>query len=300
MLKELRKRFILFNVLVITCVLGALTCFILFGSKSSLSAGRLAVSGVLCFALVLIASYIISKYALWPIRQAWQKQLDFTADASHELRTPLTVIKTNLELIMDSPGESVESQMKWLHNIEAEQTRMARLVDDLLTLSRADTGEQSLITAAFLLDETIRNAAVTFGPVCEQKGISLQNDIESPISFSGDEYRISQLIFILLDNAVHYTSPGGSIFLALHRKSRGLELKIQDTGAGISPEDIGRLFDRFYRADHTRQQNPDGAGLGLAIAKWIVEQHKGRISVKSRLGEGTTFLITLTSHPAQA
>lgn len=296
MIKKLRSRFILFNVLVIACVLIILAFFIFLGSKNTPSASRFVPVLGISLLLVFVASYMISKFALKPVKHAWQRQLDFTADASHELRTPLAVIKTNLEIVMDSPDETVKSQMKWLQNIEAEHTRMTKLVEDLLTLSRADTEEESLFQTTFLFDETVQNALNTFGPVCTQKEIVLSRKIEPGIAFCGDEKRILQLIVILLDNAVQYTQSQGSIAVELHRKGNEINLTVQDTGAGISKEDMTKIFERFYRANHTRQQNPDGSGLGLSIAKWIVDQHSGKITVKSELRKGTLFSVVFEQH----
>lgn len=291
MIKNLRKRFIAFNMVVIFCVIVILSFIVSSGTKSNLTVDRYVVAIVVSLVLVFIASYIISKFALKPVKHAWQKQLDFTADASHELRTPLAVIKTNLEIVLDNPNETVESQLKWLKNIEIEHTRMTKLVEDLLTLSRADTGEQSLFTSTFLLDETAQVAINTFQSVCKQKELDLTHNIETNIPFSGDEKRISQLIIILLDNAVQYTQPKGKIHFELHKKENAIEFSVQDTGVGIFEEDTAKIFERFYRVNNTRQQNPDGSGLGLSIARWIVEQHKGKISVDSKLGKGTIFSV---------
>lgn len=293
MLKELRKRFIIFNMSVISCILIILAMFVFFGSNSNLSIKKYFVVIIASLILVFIASYIISKYALSPIKRSWQKQLDFTADASHELRSPLASIKTNLEIVLDNPNETVESQMKWLQNIELEHTRITKLVDDLLTLSRADTGEENLFTTTFVISDVIQRTVDIFQPTCQQKNIKLISKIDNSISFHGDEKRISQLIVILLDNAVKYTKPAGSIFVEVHRKENGVELIVQDTGSGIPKEDIPKIFNRFYRADNTRRQNPSGSGLGLAIAKWIVEQHNGHITFNSTLGEGTICSVIL-------
>ena len=292
MVKKIRKRFILFNMIVITCVFIFLATVIYFGSTTNQSISHFVSIMIIILLLSFVTSYVISKYALQPIKQAWQKQLDFTADASHELRTPLAVIKTNLEIVMDNPDETVESQMKWLQNIEAEHTRMAKLVEDLLTLSRADIGEQSLFLSTFMIDEVIRQVTDTFRPLCQQKGITLKQDIEMGISFHGDEKRISQLIVILLDNAVQYT-PHGNITVRLRQKEGKLELTVQDTGRGIPKEDTQKIFERFYRANHTRSLNPDGSGLGLSIAKWIVAEHNGTISAKSELGKWTKITVNL-------
>jgi signal transduction histidine kinase len=296
MLKKLRKRFIFFNMLTISCLLCILAFLIYLGSRNNRSATSYIALILLILPIVYAGSSAISKFALLPIKRSWQKQLDFTADASHELRTPLAVIRTNLEIVMDNPNGTVESQMKWLKNIEIEHMRMAKLVDDLLTLSRADTSEQSLFKTTFLLDVSIQKVIETFQPVCEQKEIVLTYEIEPHISLIGDESRITQLIVILLDNAFQYTKSGGNITLMLHRKAKELELTVQDTGVGISKEDIDKIFDRFYRVANTRQQNPDGSGLGLSIAKWIVVQHNGSIHAESTLGRGTTFFVNFQTN----
>ncbi len=243
--------------------------------------------------LIFLGGWFISGKALVPIKKAWQKQMDFTADASHELRTPLAVIQTNLELIMGNPEETVESQTKWLENILIENKRMTKLVEDLLTLSRADANQQTLDVSSFRIDKVLDQAAESFKPLAKNKFITLNIDTNKKISFIGDQSRMYQLIVILLDNAIKYTDAGGKVTLALKQKEKSVVILISDTGEGIESEHLTKIFDRFYRVDKARARNIGGSGLGLSIAKWIVEAHHGSIDVRSYPDQGTHFTITL-------
>lgn len=291
MIYSLRKRFILFCVLVISIILIVISSFIFLNPKGELSIQRWIVTSIVGITMVFIGSLILSKIAIAPIKRAWQKQLEFTADASHELRTPLAVIRTNLELIMDCKGESVESQMKWLKNIDAESQRMTKLIDDLLTLSRADTNRQEFEQNEFQLEQAVNEAVMTFEGTAKQKGICLHVQTNNNILFCGDRKRIKQMLIILLDNAIWY-SGASDITVSVIRNKRHIEINVHDNGCGIEKEHLEHLFDRFYRVTETRNKNPDGAGLGLSIAKWIVEGHGGKILVKSVVEMGTEFEIT--------
>lgn len=292
MIKSLRIRFILFSVLVISSIIIIVGLFVFIGSPSNIPAHRYVTTLSAAIVMVLIGSWVLSKAAIRPIQAAWQKQLDFTADASHELRTPIAVIQTNLELVMDSPDETVESQMKWLKNIEAEIHRMARLVEDLLTLSRADTGQQTTEKETFMLGEAISEAIAPLVPVGEAKGIALKITINETSAFYGDRKRLLQLAVILTDNALRYTD-SGKVTVSLRESEKALTLTVSDTGRGIAAEHLGKIFDRFYRVTNTRGMNQDGSGLGLAIAKWIVTEHGGTIRVSSTPAAGTSFTVVL-------
>jgi signal transduction histidine kinase len=236
---------------------------------------------------------LLSKKAVRPVEKAWQKQLDFTADASHELRTPIAVIQTNLELVIDSPKETIESQMKWLKNIEAENKRMAKLVEDLLILSRVDTDQQALEIETFMLDEVVLEVLAPFEPIASGKNIELEVHVNDKIAFSGDRKRIKQLFVILVDNALNYTDSTGAVTVSLDHSEKEITLTVSDTGHGIESEHLDKIFDRFYRVTKTRKLNQDGSGLGLSIAKWIVQEHGGTIGVTSTLSVGTTFTARL-------
>jgi len=294
MIDKLRKRFILFSVLVISSIVVIVGLFMFVGnsrhSPSDITAHRYWITLLLGIVLVFMGSLLLSKKAVKPIETAWQKQLDFTADASHELRTPIAVIQTNLELVIDSPKETIESQMKWLRNIEAENKRMIQLVENLLTLSRADTDQTALEIETFELNEIILEVVALFEGVARKKGITLKQNIPEKSIFRGDPKWIKQLFVILIDNALHYTD-SGMVTVFVSRNEADITFSITDTGHGIEAKHLDKIFDRFYRVTGTRSFNQDGSGLGLSIAKWIVLEHGGTISVLSTFGVGTTFTI---------
>lgn len=249
--------------------------------------------GLTGLALSFFGSLFTAEKALIPINESWQRQKDFVADASHELRTPISVIQTNLEVVMGDPRESVENMEKWLENIRAETGRMAKLVNDLLFLARADSEQKILDLNRFPLYMTLREAAAAFEPLAEANGIHLDLLPGSPVSFYGDELRIKQLIMILVDNAFKHTPAGGSIRLEMRDAGNSVELVVSDTGEGIPKEHLQKIFERFYRVDKSRSRSEGGTGLGLAIAEWIVREHRGTIKVSSTPGQGTVFVITL-------
>ena len=193
---------------------------------------------------------------------------------------------------MDSPYETIESQIKWLKNIEAENKRMTKLVDDLLTLSRADTAEQLIEKEAFMLNEAVLESLAPFEALASEKGVKLNALANSQISFLGDKKRIKQLVVILLDNALHHTE-SGSVTITLSSNETQVILSVSDTGCGIEAEHMNKIFDRFYRVSKTKALNQNGTGLGLSIASWIVKEHGGQISVKSTPGTGATFTVYL-------
>ena len=290
MIRTLRKRFILFSCVVISCIIIIIGLFVFIGSSSDLPAQRYVITLALAIVMVFIGSWLLSKIAIRPVQAAWQKQLDFTADASHELRTPLAVMRTNLELVMDNPQETVESQMKWLENVRFETVRMATLVDDLLTISRGDADTITLEYSSFILNSVVEETALLFETTASQKGIEIKTTLKEEIQFYGDFSRMRQLLGILVDNAIKYMKRPGCIEIDLAEKDNSIQLSVADTGEGIAPEHLSRLFNRFYRAGNDQQD--EGFGLGLAIAEWIVKEHKGRIQVESTVGAGTLFIMS--------
>jgi signal transduction histidine kinase len=293
MLNTLRKRFVLFSVMVISSILILLGLLTYMGPTSHVSSSRYIWTILLAIGMVFAGSWLLSKAAIRPIKAAWQKQLDFTADASHELRTPIAVIRTTLELLLDSPEETIGSQMKWLKNMEVENLRLAKLVDDLLTLSKADTNQQTIECKTFLLHDVIMDALLPFESIAARKNIVLETSIDDEMLIYGDRKRMEQLLVILLDNAINYSDCPGTIKVSIAQSKSKYKLLVSDTGVGIEEEHLDKIFDRFYRINQTRNKNPDGSGLGLSIAKWIVQEHGGTIEVASSPGNGTTFTIVL-------
>ncbi|QDR81049.1 sensor histidine kinase [Sporomusa termitida] len=240
-----------------------------------------------------LAGYYLARLALVPIQKAWERQQQFVADASHELRTPLAVVKTNAEIMLRHPENTVEQESSRVTNILREAIRMNKLVSTLLTLARADANQLELQLKACMVDDVVETVAEQFRPLFEIKGLELHVNIEPQIEITGDRERLHQLMVILLDNALKYTVPPGQITITCSRLQNQVLLKVADTGCGILPEDLARIFDRFFRGDKARHRETGGAGLGLSIAQWIVEKHGGRIRVESVPNVGTQFYITL-------
>lgn len=216
-------------------------------------------------------------------------QQRFVADVSHELRTPLTAIRGNLDLIKRY-GMDRES----FDAIQTEADRMARMVNDLLLLARADYGGLTLelepIDVDTVVSEVYREARV----LVQDRAVTVRMGDFEPARINGNADRIKQLLLNLISNAIKFTPEGGSITINLRLEGDHCVLEVSDTGIGISPEDQARIFDRFYQADMSRaRQTGEGAGLGLSIAKWIVDAHGGTIGVRSTPGKGTTFSIRL-------
>jgi signal transduction histidine kinase len=250
----------------------------------------LIVVGVACSLLSFGASFFMANRAMIPIQTAWQQQKNFLSDVSHELRTPLAVIQTNLDIVRGNSNETVSSQSKWLDNIQEEAVCMANLVDSLLFLARADSNQQTLEKRPFSLNAAVMRAVTALEPLASDKGLSLEAHATVPVQGYGDETRIKQVLCILLDNAIRHTPADGKITVSLTQTNTKILLTVADTGEGIEPEHLDRIFDRFYQADQSR--NKGGSGLGLAIAKWIIENHGGVITVVSTPGLGTIFTIT--------
>jgi two-component system, OmpR family, sensor histidine kinase CiaH len=230
---------------------------------------------------------------LIPIRVAWDRQQQFVADASHELRTPLAVIKTNAELLLRHPEHSIEQESLRISNVVRESSRMSKLVSTLLTLARADSDQLELQFASVDLHEVVKEITEQFMPLAELKEVRLHVNLDPAIELVADRERLHQLVVILLDNALKYTSQDGIITLSCSKQANVVVIEVQDTGIGIPPEDLPRVFDRFYRSNKARSREDGGTGLGLAIAKWIVEKHGGKINVESTVGLGTRFYITI-------
>jgi signal transduction histidine kinase len=247
---------------------------------------------IITLTLVFIITIFLANKSIQPIKKSWEKQAVFIADASHELRTPLSVVTSNLEIVMENENETVGSQKKWFGNIQSELDRMKKLVDDLLFLARSDS-EDEFPKDYFNLSGLLFKIYDSFTLIAKKKGLNLILNNKDNITAYGNEFRIKQLITILLDNAIKYTDYGGKIELILETSTSIYQLSVRDTGEGISKEHINKIFDRFYRVDKSRSRSHGGSGLGLAIAKCIVNEHKGTINIKSEVNKGTEVTISL-------
>ncbi len=248
------------------------------------------ITGVL---IIILAGYYLANRAMVPIQKSWDRQQQFVADASHELRTPLAVVKSNAELMLRHPDHTIEEESIRVTNIARETRRMTKLVSDLLTLARSDANQSELKLSLVSVNELINAVAEQFVPLAEMEGITLQAEISEQLELTADRERLHQLLVILLDNAIKYTLPPGKIFITATKHGGNISVAVEDSGQGIPPEDLQRVFDRFFRSDKARSREKGGTGLGLAIAKWIVDKHGGKITVESKLGSGTKFSIML-------
>lgn len=218
---------------------------------------------------------------------------DFVANVSHELRTPVTTIKVMAESLRRGALRDVHLAEEFLHSIAEAADRLARLVDDLLALARAEAGPGPLEWKEFRLDHLVKEVVSTQSSWAQQYGIELIAEVLEPTSIRADPEGMRQAITNLVTNAIQYNKPGGSVRLRLSRTNQGILLSVADTGVGIAAEHLPRIFERFYRVDRGRSRELGGTGLGLAIVKRAVEAHGGQVTAESTLGQGSTFTITL-------
>ena len=252
---------------------------------------------VLGFIALLIASaigYHMAGRALIPLKEAYEKQKQFAADASHELRTPLAVLMSSAELLLADPSIQNPFLRQVLEDVKSEVKKMTNLVSDLLMVARSDNNALKVKIQRLDLAEILEQVVRTMKPIAEKKNIKLVGENFNKTLINADEQKIKQLVIILVDNAIKYTLEGGSVLVEMENSDgKRTGFSVMDSGIGIAPEDLDKVFERFYRVDKARSREMGGNGLGLAIASEIVKLHDGKISVASKLGEGTKFTVEL-------
>lgn len=232
-------------------------------------------------------------------RKLDEARREFVANVSHELRTPLTNIRSYTETLLDALGDiPIETEKQFLGVINSESERMARIVTDLLTLSKLDYGRMELCMKSFSVGELLHHVADAMQLTVQENGHQFQLDIPDTLpDMVGDPERLEQVVVNIVSNSVKYTPSGGRIALSACRAvGEQVRIVVQDNGIGIPKDDVPRLFERFYRVDKARSREAGGTGLGLAIAKEIVERHKGHIALESEYGKGTKVIITLPTN----
>jgi signal transduction histidine kinase len=287
---------------------------------------RLLLVGIGMLALTAAASIYLADRALEPMRLAYERQRQFSAAASHELRTPLAFVRSQLELVTRrlqraaashsaesnsslQPATVLATSEEDLRDTLNEVDYMTRLVRDLLLIARDQSDQRSIAREPVDIAELARDVAGTIRPAASERKLKLESrGAQAGIWVDGDRDRLRQLLLILLENATHYTPEGGSIWIETRqtRSSRFARRRplaqviVGDTGVGIAPTDQPRIFEAFYRAEgHNDGGNHSGAGLGLALAKWIVSAHQGEITVSSQRGAGSVFTISLPERQTQ-
>jgi heavy metal sensor kinase len=234
------------------------------------------------------------------IESAFLRVTQFTADASHELRTPISLIRTEAEIALRKT-RGTEEYREALRHILLAAERTSSLVEELLSLARSDSGRESLHLAPLDLRRAVAETASEWQQLVESRNLQFKPalaDCESPVL--ADRKAVQRLLAILLDNSVKYTPPPGAIELRLEAQNGKAIISVCDSGIGIAKEDQARIFERFYRVDKARSRELGGAGIGLAIADWIVQQHRGSIAVHSSIGNGSTFVVELPMQPGSA
>lgn len=243
--------------------------------------------------MLIPISYFLAGKSIQPIKETFEDQKKFIADASHELRTPLTVIQSNVEVLKMKEGQILEEDDKWLGNIASECDTMARLISELLLIAQADYKKVVLIKEVFDLSALCVEVYDLMYELAKDKDIKLKCDIIENVEYRGDEEKIKQAMRILIDNAIKYTPGGGEVKLSLRDGKRHMYIAVSDTGIGLSEDAKRKIFSRFYRVDDARNREKGGLGLGLNIADMIVKQHGGTIKIDSEEEKGSTFTIVL-------
>jgi two-component system sensor histidine kinase CiaH len=254
---------------------------------------RLVNTNIFILLLAGAAGYLLAGRTLRPIEEMVRDQNRFITDASHELRTPLTALKTSIEVNLRDDNLTLADARDVLESNLEEVDNLQTLSDGLINLAQHPKLDAVKITGTVQLKATSQEAVKKISPMAQLKKITIENEIAES-SFTGDQKSILELFVILLDNAIKYSPENTTIFLSSRTSDGKIIITIKDQGIGIEAEDLGHIFDRFYRADKSRTKaDAPGYGLGLSIAKKTVTAHRGAISVKSNVGEGTQFTIIL-------
>ncbi len=253
-----------------------------------------AIIGLCAMAAFFVAAMFLSRWAVRPVEEAWDRQRQFVADASHELKTPLAVISANIGLLSSSPKMRDEKTSQRLGHIQAESTRMKQLVEGLLCLAKSDAGTAVPVRNPVDFSYLVSSRAAMFEPLAFDAGKCLTSRLDEGIFVNGNETELCRLVDILLDNACKYGDPGGPIQVSLTRGSREASLCVSNQGPPLSREELDHIFLRFYRADAARTSNESGGyGLGLPIAKAIACGHGGKIEASTDGHHTNRFTVRL-------
>lgn len=267
-------------------------------TESSDTLFQLLTTLVIVGAVLLVVIFFISLYfanrAITPIAEAWEKQKRFIADASHELRTPLTIINTNYDAILANPEETIESQRKWFDYMKIGMDRMAKLISDMLALAKIEGVAGKISKKPFDLSAAIHEVLLSMEAAAHEKCLTVHQSIQPGIVINSDAEMVRQVFSILYDNAIKYSNANGQIDVTLVKSKNKIVCAVKNSGAGIAKQDLPNIFVRFYRADPSRTGEAGGCGLGLSIAKTIVDSLDGQIQADSVENEYTVFTVAFS------
>ncbi len=250
--------------------------------------------GLIALIIASVFGHIMAGRAIIPLKEAYEKQKQFAADASHELRTPLAVVMASADLLMADPSIDNPFLKEVIGDVKSEVKKMTQLVSDLLMVARSDNNALKVKIQRVDLGDLLEQNVRMMTPLAEKKEISLVGGNFRKVMIDCDEQKIKQLILILVDNAIKYTPNGGNVTVEMGEETaQKVYFFVKDSGIGIAPEDQKKIFERFYRVDKARSREMGGNGLGLSIATEILRIHSGKIFVDSEPGQGTTFTVEL-------
>ncbi len=259
--------------------------------------GILIIGGLLTLILIGFGGFWLTQKAIEPIEASFQQLKQFTADASHELRSPLTAIKASVDVMRNHPERVHPKDAKKLIAIAGATLQMSQTLEDLLFLARADADPDVSISDRKLtkisLNQILQNSFVLLEPLANEKKMVFKAKLGDEMEIIGDIGQLSRLFSNLLENALQYTPEGGRVSLDLYKQNRFAIVTVRDTGIGIAPEQLSKVFDRFWRANKARSRREGGTGLGLAISQAIAKRHGGKIIVTSELDIGSCFLVRI-------
>lgn len=241
-----------------------------------------------CVLLSYFLAMLFSKWAIAPVRKTLSEQKQFIADAGHELKTPIAVIGANVDLLMSSMGGN-----KWLQYIKTENERLGQLVKDLLYLAHSDSGRAKIEKTDFDLGTMAEGVVLPFESIVYEQGKMLEMNITRNIHIRADETSLKEVVIVLVDNAIKNTDKGALIKVSVYASGTQRFIKVYNTGKGVRPEELEKIFLRFYRSDVSRARNTGGSGLGLSIAQAIVLNHNGTIKADSEYGKWVEFTVRL-------
>ena len=247
--------------------------------------------GSISLIVLLIISIYLTNKTIRPIKETFEKQKQFIADASHELKTPLTIIKTNTSLVLSNPEDTIKNQEKWINYISSQTDRMSTLINEMLSLAKLDVNENKLNFTSINISKIIESMLLMFDAVIYENEIDLESNITKDIFINGHQESIKKLFSIIMDNAIKHTNKNGKITVSLLLDKNKIKMIVKNTGEGIPSEHLEKIFERFYRVDSSRVRETGGYGLGLSIASSIVKQHKGKIYAQSKENQYTSFFV---------
>ena len=275
------------------------TMFVAFADTSTTSSWQslaltLSIAGLGTLAVFFFISLALSKWALRPVREAWESQRQFVADASHDLKTPLTVILANSSILMKHPERTIASESQWIESTQVEAQQMQGLVNEMLELAQVEAGEKANVVHERIdFSDLVDGETLLFDSMALERDCLYDCEIEPELHVVGNTQQLQKMVSTLIENAFKYVEENGAIEIALRRSGKNALLRVKNTGAEIAPEDLPHIFDRFYRTDKARTSGAGGFGLGLAIAREVARSHGGDITCTSTAAEGTIFTVTI-------